>query len=206
MTAVEHLMPSLGAGRTRGNGIRVDDDIPANTIFAISKYPLTKMDLETYSAQDYFDNAWVIFGNYACRNNDLTMLANTKVPIDGELIEVANAKLIDRALPADIQAANPDLPTGKYVYLRSIGNISKGSMVILDKYGSGSTCLRWGQDPTIKRQQHNITVYDENLKKRKIGDKVCVNCGHMLPFSTNKKKIHTIKCKENKVNGNVLKY
>ena len=95
------------------------------------------------------------------------MLANTKVPFHGESIEVANAKLRDRALPADIQTANTDLPTGKYVYLRSIRKISKGSMVILDKYGSGSTCLRWGQDPTIKRQQNNITLYDKNLKKKK---------------------------------------
>jgi len=126
------------------------------------------------------------------------MLGNAKAPIDGESIEVPNAKLIDHVLPEKFQKSNSDLPTG--------GKISRGSMVILDKYGKGSTCLRWGQDPTIKRQQENMKVFAENAKKRKIGEKVCVSCGRILPFTRKHKRIHSVKCIEHKVNGNVLKY
>ena len=70
ITAVDHPMPSLGAGRTRSTGIRVEDDIqPSENHLCLVKDLSTLMDLETYSEQDYFHNGWVIFGIYACRNN-----------------------------------------------------------------------------------------------------------------------------------------
>ena len=201
MTAVDHPMPQFGAGITRGFGIRVEETVPANTIFAISKEPLTLMDLENYTAQEYKDNAWIIFGNYACRNNDFCMLANTSAPMDGVKVEIPNAKLIDRTLPLSMQQRKR-FPPGKYVYLRSSRVIHKGSMVILDNYGSGSSCLRWGQEPTIKRQQRNMQLYAENMKKRKIGFDVCKKCACELPFSKADKRAHRITCVENKVNGN----
>jgi len=203
MTAVDHPMHGFGAGTSRGFGIRVEDTIPANTIFAISKEPLTLMDLNTYVEQDYLDNGWILFGKYACRNNELTMLANTRAPIDGVKVEVPNTNLVDNCLPATVKERNK-YPPGKYVYLRSLRIIPKGSMVILANYGNGSTCLRWGQDPTVKRQQRNMVLYAENIKKRKIGFEVCKKCALELPFSVNAKKAHRFTCRQNQVNGNGL--
>jgi len=207
MTKVDHPMPILGAGVTRGYGIRVEDDIPRNVIFAISKDPMTLMDLELYTKQDYVDNGWVIFGtSYACKNNDFTMLANTRAPINGEEVEKSNAKLFNGSLPETFKSVSGLLLPGNYVYLRSTCPILKGSMVVLDNYGKGRYCLRWEQDPTVKRQQQNMILYAKNMKKRKIGENVCVNCSVMLPFKKTNKTLHNIKCKENKVNGNVFKH
>jgi hypothetical protein len=195
-----HPMQSLGAGAYRGFGLYILQRVEKDTIFAISEEPLHKMDLVKYSAEDYSKNGWIIFGNYASKRDMTTMFANTRAPINEFEIETANCELRDRQLPPSFRSWSNVSIHGKFSYLKATRVIKANSWAIVTNYGKGKECLRWGQEPTLRKQQILISRYNStsimiNTSKQK-GNLVCEGCGELIPRSAGKAQAHKFKCSQ----------
>ena len=193
-----HPMQSLGAGTYRGFGLYILERVEANTIFAISEEPLQKMDLEKYTAKDYSNNGWIIFGNYASKRDMATMFANTRAPINEFEIETANCELRDRHIPSSFRSWSNISTVGKFSYLLATRVIKANSWAIVTNYGKGKECLRWGQEPTLRKQQIMISKFNSNSimvnSSKQKGNLVCGGCGEILPRCPDKAQAHTILC------------
>jgi hypothetical protein len=73
-----------------------------------------------------------------------------------------------------------------------------GVRLFLKKYGSGPHCLRWGQEPTLKRQKRNVIRFLESTemlrRTKQKANKVCDECGIILPRMKNKRNAHNAIC------------
>lgn len=195
---VEHPILCDGSGCNRGNGLMVLDDIPAKTVFAITKEPSIVMDLKKYSKAEYIDNGYIVIGeSRASTSQDLVMFANTIAPITASKVEIPNCKFMP---PKQLKKGplRDDNPKGLYAYLKSTRAIKAKTMVLVDNYGKGSNCLSFGQKSTINKQQRRIKLYQENKKlikeMKQKGNDVCEFCSQILPRYENKKRAHRLKC------------
>ena len=193
-----HPMQSLGAGAYRGFGLYILQRVEKNTIFAISEEPLHQMDLQKYTAEEYSNNGWIIFGNHASKRDMATMFANTRAPINEFEIETSNCELRDRQLPPSFRSWSNVSIDGKFSYLMSTRVIKANSWAIVTTYGKGKECLRWGQEPTLRKQQIMISKFNSNTimvnSNKQKGNLVCEVCGEILPRCPDKAQAHTFKC------------
>lgn len=189
-------MHLLGAGKTRGIGLKVLERIEANTIFAISEEPLTKMDLSIHEVKDYKKHGWIVKGDFASKRTMLPMYVNARAPLNLFETEMPNCELRYRQLPKG-ELRNSHLP-GMYSYVRSTHVIPANTWAIVPKYGDGPHCLSWGQDNTIKRQQRNMAKFEKNMDlledMKQFGNDVCRECGSFLPRDIKGKKAHFLRC------------
>jgi hypothetical protein len=195
MEVIDETFLCQGIGKTKGRGIKVLDHVKKNTIFCWTEKPLIQMDLELYSQTEYEKNGWIIFGKRACPLHELPMLANTVAPLDADHVEQSNTKLCIGHLPVQLRPQDPD---GLYGYLKSTRVIKPNTNAIIKKYGSGPHCLRWGQEPTLKRQKRNVIRFLESTemlrRTKQKANKVCGECGIILPRMKNKRNAHNAIC------------
>ena len=195
MEVIDETFSCNGIGSTKGLGLMVLDHVKKDTVFSWTKNPLIEMDLKNYTVAEYKKNGWIIFGTKACPLHELPMLGNTIAPINAFQVEKPNTFLGKGHLPAHLRSQDPD---GIYGYLKATRVIKPNTKALIKKYGSGPHCLKWGQEPTLKRQQRNIIRFLEStemLKKTKQkANKVCNGCGIILPRSKDKKNAHSMIC------------
>jgi len=195
MEVIDETFSCNGIGKTKGRGLMVLDHVKKDTIFSWTKNPLIEMDLKNYTLSEYKKNGWIIFGNRACPLHELPMLANTVAPINALQVEKPNTFLGTGHLPTDWRSRDPD---GIYGYLKATRVIKPKTKAIIKKYGSGPHCLKWGQEPTLKRQKRNIKRYLESTEILKTtkqkANNVCNECGIILPRMKKKRSIHTTIC------------
>lgn len=199
MIPMDQPFRKKGAGVTRGIGVKVCQKQPAGKIIAISKEPIAKMDLNTYTKQDYTKNRWYVKGENAFPPNEFTQLFNTRAPLDGQgNIEQCNATIEYRQLP-ESKGLRKKHPPGIYCYIRTSRVICPLQFVILDNYGKGSQCLRWGQEPTLKRQAENMARFEliESTKSKQVGNVTCRLCAFAIPRGGINK--HNLICSKNRV-------
>jgi len=195
---VEHPILCEGSGSDRGNGLMVLDNIPAKTVFAITKEPSIIMDLKQYSKAEYIANGYIVTGETrASTSQDLVMMANTIAPITSKEVEIPNCKFL-APKQLKIGPLRDTNPKGLYAYLKSTRAIKAKSMVLVDNYGKGSNCITFGQKSTINKQQKRIQLYEENKKlvkdMKQKGNDVCDFCSQILPRYENKKRVHRMIC------------
>jgi len=195
---VEHPILCDGSGSDRGNGLMVLDDIPAKTVFAITKDPSVVMDFKNFSKAEYIENGYIVTGeSRASSSQDLVMMANTIAPITASEIEIPNCKFLAPKQLKDGPLREKH-PKGLYAYLKSTRSIKANTMVLVDNYGKGSNCITFGQKSTIQKQQQRIRLYEENKKfvnqMKQKGNDVCDFCSQILPRYENKKRVHRMKC------------
>jgi len=199
MIPIDQPFKKKGAGVTRGIGVKVCHKQPAREIIAISKEPIAKMDLINYTKEDYKKNGWYVHGENAFPPNEFTQLFNTRAPLDGQgNIEQFNAKIEYGQLP-ESKGLRKKHPPGIYCYIRTSRVIRSLEFVILDNYGKGAQCLRWGQEPILKRQAENMARFEmiESTKSKQVGNVTCRLCAYSIPRG--KINEHNFICSENRV-------
>jgi hypothetical protein len=195
LEVIDEKFKFRGTGSGKGKGLKVVESVKKNQVFSWSEEPLIEMDLINYTQQDYVKNGWIVFGKLACRISSIPMLANARAPINGSEVEIGNTFLGKGVLPDSLASR---YPTGLYAYLRATSNMQAHSNVVIHKYGNGNASSKWGQDPTVRRQQRNIRRYKESEKKllltKQRGHSICNECGKILPRNKNKKLNHPTRC------------
>lgn len=199
MIATDQPFHKKGAGITRGTGVKLCEKQDKGKVIAISKDFLTEMDLEKYTEEEYKKNKWYIRGKCAIPPNDFVMLFNTRAAIDGKgKVEIFNADIKYRSLPLK-DGLKKNNPKGVYAYCILTRVVRAGEFVILKNYGDGRWCLKWGQEPTLKRQAENIARYEEieQTKSKQVGNKTCPYCATLIPRGGI--QAHNFVCPQNRV-------